>query len=829
MKLLLKDFQLNAVDQVVRHLRRAAREAIEGDLQAVALSAPTGSGKTIMATAAIERLLTGDDEAGPHREATFLWITDQPELNEQTRRKMLLGSSVLDPSHLVVLDQTFDAELLDMGNVYFLNTQKLSRNASLVATGDRRGHTIWETITNTVAARLGGLFVFIDEAHRGMSENPRARNEATTIIQKFIKGSPGELPAVPLIAGISATVERFQRLIEGTSRTSRSVDVDPVDVRESGLLKEVIVLHHPTEDQPSDITLLRAAAQAWRAMGEKWKGYCAEQTIDRVSPILVVQVEDGSGRSLSRTDLAEAMTALDSEIGPLPERALAHAFQEGAPRQFGGRNIRYLAPSDIDADPDVQVVFFKTSLNTGWDCPRAEVMMSFRRALDATSIAQLVGRMVRTPLARSVESDEELNSVPLYLPHYDDAGLKRVIDILTGADPAVIGPVRFEKGENIVSLHRADGSEAAFATLSHIPSYVIPKRGNASQVRRLMKFARLLSNDALDRDAPEKATAELVAVLNAAYERLAETTMFRRIIKERGTITVDAVSWRLGEGMDTAVGTFELTVSDENINDLFDAAGRMIGEGLHKAWWRARITDAGVSPEEAKLAIFALASNTSVLEEVQARAQAVTQDWLKKRGSGIRSLSEASRAMYAEVQRLAADPEVVPFALPADTIEITRGTRQWPDHLYATGSGKAPLTLNTWETQVIEAETARDDVRFWLRNFDRKRWSLTVPYDKGGQWASMYPDFLLVREEDGGSLVVDLLDPHTISLADAPAKAAGLAKYAAKHAPEFGRIELIIVKDGQLRRLDLKDEVTRQRVAAVQVHSHLQQLFDDAG
>jgi hypothetical protein len=40
-----------------------------------------------MATAAIERLIVGDEDAGPLPEATFLWITDQPELNEQTRRR----------------------------------------------------------------------------------------------------------------------------------------------------------------------------------------------------------------------------------------------------------------------------------------------------------------------------------------------------------------------------------------------------------------------------------------------------------------------------------------------------------------------------------------------------------------------------------------------------------------------------------------------------------------------------------------------------------------------------------------------------------------------
>jgi type III restriction enzyme len=64
----------------------------------------------------------------------------------------------------------------------------------------------------------------------------------------------------------------------------------------------------------------------------------------------------------------------------------------------GGRRVRKVEASRIDADKNIGVVFFKTSLSTGWDCPRAEVMMSFRRAEDHTYIAQLLGRMVRTPL-----------------------------------------------------------------------------------------------------------------------------------------------------------------------------------------------------------------------------------------------------------------------------------------------------------------------------------------------------------------------------------------------------------------------------------------------
>jgi len=109
-----------------------------------------------------------------------------------------------------------------------------------------------------------------------------------------------------------------------------------------------------------------------------------------------VQVEDSSGKGqISETDIASAIRILRDEFGILTSDAFAHSFQEGTLLKLGGEDVRYLAPSDIQDDPDVRVVFFKSSLNAGWDCPRAEVMMSFRTANDDTSIAQLVGRMVR--------------------------------------------------------------------------------------------------------------------------------------------------------------------------------------------------------------------------------------------------------------------------------------------------------------------------------------------------------------------------------------------------------------------------------------------------
>ena len=661
MRLLLKEFQEDAVSKLVRYMRVAARES-KRDPQAVSLSSTTGSGKTVMLTSAIEVVLQGDDEAAPMEDATFLWITDQPELNEQTRRKMISTSSILDSERLIVIDASFTQEVLRAGAVHFLNIQKLGQDKGLVTHGDGRTFTIWEIIKNTIGARPGKFFVIIDEAHRGMTEQ-KGLAEAATIIQKFIKGSQ-ELPPVPVVVGISATPERFNSLIVGTNRATRPVNVDVADVRASGLIKETLVLHHPKKDQPTDMTMLREAARALKRFTMQWATYCAAQEEFTVIPLLVVQVEDSGGKgSISETDIAQGMRMVRDACGTLPNDAFAHSFQEGTSLIVGGESVRYLAPSEIQNDSSVRVVFFKTSLNTGWDCPRAEVMMSFRAAADSTYIAQLVGRMVRTPLARHIVDNEVLNTVALYLPHYDAKGLDRVIAKLSKPDDGM-PLIEVKLSDDLVELHRRKGSDKIFAGLEALPSYIVPKKRKSSQVRRLMKFARLLSFDEIDDDAVTRAKNSLLKVLNAEHKRLKKTAWFKAIVEDRGEIEIEAVNWDVGTDALSDGTSVKVNIASENVDDLFEATGRKLNEGLHKDWWRARVRGAPADRERAKLELFALGAQSEVMAKIEAAAQALVQKWIKSHGAAMGGPNEDRRALYEEVKHLAADPETTDLVYP---------------------------------------------------------------------------------------------------------------------------------------------------------------------
>lgn len=405
--------------------------------QVVSFTAPTGAGKTIIMASLIESIYFGDDSYPDQQNAIFVWLSDSPQLNEQSKQKIDLKADKIRLDQCVAItEETFDREVLDDGHIYFLNTQKLGKSSNLTKHSDTRQYTIWETLANTAREKSDHLYLIIDEAHRGMQGREASR--ATTIMQKFLKGSSEDkLPPMPVVIGMSATSERFNRLVEGTSSTIHKVVVTADEVRASGLLKDRIVITYPEESSLNkDMAVLQAAADNWKEKWDHWTQYCREQHYSYVNPIFVVQVLSSTGDRVSDTDLDDCLCKIEERTGfHFSEGEVVHTFgQTSASITVNGLNVCYEEPSRIADNRNIKVVFFKENLSTGWDCPRAETMMSFRHAKDATYIAQLLGRMVRTPMQARILVDEVLNDVHLYLPYFDAETVKNVVEELQSTE-----------------------------------------------------------------------------------------------------------------------------------------------------------------------------------------------------------------------------------------------------------------------------------------------------------------------------------------------------------------------------------------------------------
>jgi len=169
---------------------------------------------------------------------------------------------------------------------------------------------------------------------------------------------------------------------------------------------------------------------------------------------------------------------------------------------------------------------------------------------------------------------------------------------------------------------------------------------------------------------------------------------------------------------------------------------------------------------------------------------------------------------------MSTEPQSVDLAKPESRYEATKARENdreitfptWKNHLLADIDGKYPAELNEWERTVVEAESKRTGFRFWYRNPQQPgQSSLGIAYLEDEQFKIVRPDFIFFAEQDG-KVVVDLVDPHGLHLADALPKLQGLAAYANEHADAFRRIEAVAEASGKLRVLDLTRADVRQAV-----------------
>lgn len=839
MKFTLKDYQEDAVDAVLKNLAKARKRWHEDqDKHAFSLTAATGAGKTVMAAAVFETLFHGSDDYNFDADPTavVIWFSDDPALNEQTRFRLKESSDRLQPTNLVVVGNTFNRDRFERGKIYFLNTQKLGKKSLLVRgfEGDDNGqlfetrpdlhsNTIWDTLRNTIEDPALTLYLVLDEAHRGMgSPSTAAQNERSTLVKRLINGEKG-VPGIPVVLGISATVERFDKAMEGARDRAilPSVAVDSSRVRDSGLLKDTIALDIPDETGQFDTVLVRRAADKLKESTAAWAAYAKEQDSETVVPLMVLQVPN----SPNPKQIGEWLHTILQQWPELPHASVVNVFGEHKTEEFGNYSVPYLSPEQIQDQAWVRVVVAKDAISTGWDCPRAEVMVSLRHAVDRTHITQLLGRMVRTPLARRIPGNERLNSVDCLLPYFDEKTVRAVADaLLTGAaDMPPVGRVLINP-KTMVPNPLA--TEAVWQKFESLPSQTRPQRGAKPPVR-LTALAHELAFDGILPDAGKKAHAEMHKVLDAfVTDRRGEFEEKREAVQtvEGRTFTADL---RRAEVRNES---FTAEADDVVTNDAYRRTARILSPDIARTWTEHRAAGKDDAEEDFEGALIEAREDIAaagLLENVQvlfnAEAEKASNDWLAKYRDRIRKLPDDRQETYRQIASLSAQPQDVDLVRPKEWMAATAAREKdgtevklptYEHHALCDENGLFPAELNPWEIAVLKAEMQRKGFKCWYRNPDRpSQDSLGIAYEEDDQYKIVRPDFLFFAEDDSGNIAVDIVDPHGTHLSDALPKLKGLALYAETHGSSYRRIEAVAENNGKMRVLDLQRADVRSAIA----------------
>ena len=881
MKVELKPFQIKAVKSLLMFADISKKVYAGNSIpQIISFTAPTGAGKTIMTAAFVEKIYE------KHSDTIFIWLSDSPELNKQSLDKFYYNADGINHSQLVTIeDRTFKQKILDDGKIYFLNTQKLGKSSNLTKPSDLRQCTIWETLQNTIEIKSDKLYFIIDEAHRGMKTG-RATATATTIMQKFIKGSvEDKLSPAPLVIGMSATPERFNALVKETSSTIHKVIVTTEEVRNSGLLKEKIFVVYPEETEKNfakDMALLEAAADEWKDKCEHWARYCREHKEKFFNPIFVVQVLNGTGKNISDTDLDECLKRISARTGYKFEVGeVVHTFgQTETELTINNLRVFYEEPSHISGNDKVKVVFFKENLSTGWDCPQAETMMSFRRATDATYIAQLLGRMIRTPLQRRIDVDDTLNEVHLYLPHFDKETARNVVDELQKTEGGVISSeiisesagektfvtltTKIDKpAEKISNVEPARDYEKDFeenflvkpeknSAVKFVPTptveenyfnreeivkainqmglttYRLNGRRINDYLKSLLNLANFLTRNFIAPDAQENIFKEIVNMIHSHIESLKQNNLYDELSRQVKEFRLSAQIFdAFGKSFESVVSQNLFVTTNTDIDRQFlQAEAKLKSEGITNFYLKTFGYD-----EDNKVDLIIFAADNDCLNRLEKFSKKHFHELQDKYRFKVAKCPKKIQTEYDKIISAGDNITEHNFILP-ETITVPHDIdgKIYHNHLFVDKrTGTACIKLNGWEEGVLAEEQLRADFVCWIRNLLGKN-SLCIKYkSEDNEFHLMYPDFLIIRRVDE-EYFLDILEPHDSGRRDNLGKAQGLAEYAKKN-KNVSRIQLIREVNAARRkyfsRLDLSKSEICEKVLHASSNNELDKIFGE--
>lgn len=356
--------------------------------QKLVLKAPTGSGKTVIASALLEQLTQDLPERYDiaTQEAAFIWIAPN-HLHEQSYFKMKNFFSLKRSLNTMRWDE-IDHSLgyLKHGDILFLNWESINKDNAIIIRDSEQRQNLMDLARSTQIEHHIPIIVIIDEEHMFAGRNAKKSEKVLAAINPKIEL---RISATPQTTGV------------------QTYEIDREEVVRAQMIKKNVVLNPAVAaDESNGLTLNQQLLKLALAQREALK-HKYEIIGKRINPLLLIQLPNDDKQTMSdeENQIVEEVTQYLKTYPNITTENHKMAVWLSSKKE----NL-----DDIEKEDNmVDVLLFKQAIALGWDCPRAAVLLIFRELQSKTFTIQTVGRILRMPEQRHY-SDEALNKGYVY-------------------------------------------------------------------------------------------------------------------------------------------------------------------------------------------------------------------------------------------------------------------------------------------------------------------------------------------------------------------------------------------------------------------------------
>lgn len=364
------NYQQNAINELVEKTIQLLK--LSGHRKQLIFKAPTGAGKTVMASEMLSRLTTELQSRGdsPYQQVAYIWIAPN-KLHQQSYFKMKDFFSETHLLRAVMYDELDHSEgYIKPGEILFVNWESINKEKNIMVRDTEQSASIYEITRRTQDEHGLPIIVVIDEEHLFWS---KSADKSAKVLQKINPKVEIRVSATPkTYSDYQVTIPR--ELVVAEEMIKKQVILNP-DITQGY-----------TDEQELNQHLIKCALEKRNQLAAAYKKLGV-----KINPLLLIQLPN---------DTKETMTAEDTAIA---DQVKVYLRQVRGINEENGKLAIWLSNEKANLtnleQPNnlAEVLLFKQAIALGWDCPRAAVLLIFRKMQSDTFTIQTVGRILRMP------------------------------------------------------------------------------------------------------------------------------------------------------------------------------------------------------------------------------------------------------------------------------------------------------------------------------------------------------------------------------------------------------------------------------------------------